>query len=318
MILAVSTQRDEHATTVLQHLDRMGEEAHLFDLSEFPQQVRLAMHYDLNKADESRLLLASGSEVDLASVKAVWWRRPQPLQIDGAIQRPSHRAFAYGEAHEALNGLWLSLRSRWVNHPVATETAGRKAHQLRLAQRIGLPMPRTCITNDPDTARGFIDSVEGSVIYKAFSATEQEWRETRMVREDEMTALDNVTFTPVIFQEYIEASVDLRITIIGDQIFPAAIYSQETTYPVDFRMDMNRARIEPTELPEPFERKLREMMCHLGIVYGAIDARRTPDGRHVFLEVNPAGQWLFIEQRTGQQISAALADNLAFGNQDDG
>ena len=51
-------------------------------------------------------------------------------------------------------------------------------------------------------------------------------------------------------------------------------------------------------------------MRRLGIVYGAIDLRRTPDGRHVFLEVNPAGQWLFVEQATGQPIARALARAL--------
>jgi hypothetical protein len=314
MILVVSTRRDEHADTVLGHLDRFGVSAHLLDLSEFPQRLRVALQYQPDDVEVSRFLLPSGSDIDLASVKTVWWRRPQPPQIDDAIRRPGHRAFAYGEAHEALSGLWLSLDAHWVNHPTATETAGRKAYQLRLAQRLGLPIPRTCITNDPDTARRFIDAVQGKVVYKAFSATEQEWRETRILRDAELSALDTVAYTPVIFQEYIDAAVDLRITIIGDQVFPAAIYSQATSYPVDFRMDMNRARIEPTELPEPFERQLREMMCHLGIVYGAVDARRTPDGRHVFLEVNPAGQWLFVEQRTGQPMSEALARHLAFGN----
>ena len=51
-------------------------------------------------------------------------------------------------------------------------------------------------------------------------------------------------------------------------------------------------------------------MHALGLVYGAIDMRLTPNGEYVFLEVNPAGQWLFIEQATGQPISAAIAEAL--------
>jgi hypothetical protein len=39
--------------------------------------------------------------------------------------------------------------------------------------------------------------------------------------------------------------------------------------------------------------------------------RRTPAGEHIFLEVNPAGQWLFMEQRTGQGITDAFAQHLA-------
>jgi hypothetical protein len=41
--------------------------------------------------------------------------------------------------------------------------------------------------------------------------------------------------------------------------------------------------------------------------------RLTDDGRYVFLEVNPAGQFLYVENATGQPISAALAAHLAEG-----
>jgi glutathione synthase/RimK-type ligase-like ATP-grasp enzyme len=99
--------------------------------------------------------------------------------------------------------------------------------------------------------------------------------------------------------------------VVGDRMFTAAIHSQETDYRVDFRMDMNRARIEAHDLPAEVAAHLAELMRRLGLIYGAIDMRVTPDGRYVFLEINPAGQWLFIEGRTGQPISAAVAQALA-------
>ena len=148
------------------------------------------------------------------------------------------------------------------------------------------------------------------MIYKAFSATETEWRETRLLREEELAQLENVKYAPVIFQSYIEADVDLRITVVGDKIFPAAIHSQDTSYKVDFRMDIGQARIESATLPTDVEAKLFALMNRLGLVYGAIDMRRRPDGSHVFLEVNPSGQWLFIERSSGQPITAALAELL--------
>jgi hypothetical protein len=51
-------------------------------------------------------------------------------------------------------------------------------------------------------------------------------------------------------------------------------------------------------------------MKRLGLVYGAIDLRLTPEGRYIFLEINPAGQFLHIEYATGQPIAAALAQSL--------
>ena len=79
------------------------------------------------------------------------------------------------------------------------------------------------------------------------------------LRREELALLDHVQYAPVIFQDYIEADVDLRITVVGDLIFPAAIYSQETSYKIDFRMDMNAARIEPATLPADVEAKLKEI-----------------------------------------------------------
>jgi len=58
-------------------------------------------------------------------------------------------------------------------------------------------------------------------------------------------------------------------------------------------------------------KRLLALQKRLQLVYGAIDMRRTPDGEYYFLEVNPAGQWHFVEQRTGLPISKAMADLLA-------
>lgn len=94
------------------------------------------------------------------------------------------------------------------------------------------------------------------------------------------------------------------------QFFAAAIHSQDTSYKVDFRMDIGAARIEPVQLPTDLQTGLLTLMKQLGLVYGAIDLRRRPYGGHVFLEVNPAGQWLFLERAKGQPIAEALAQRM--------
>lgn len=312
MILVISGAGDEHANVVLGELERLGASARLLDLAAFPQQLHLSLTYDAGHRDFSLSGPAETDALALREVRVVWWRRPQPFQLPPRIQRPSHRNFAYNECHEAFAGLWQALDVCWVNHPTRDEVAARKVYQLRIAQDVGLDIPSTLISNDPAAAGRFVAARENeSTIYKAFSATEQEWRETRLVKAQEVAELASVAHAPVIFQEYIPATVDLRITVVGEELFPAAIHSQETSYPVDFRMDMAQARIEPVTLPRGVEARLRALMSRLGLVYGAIDMRLTPDGRYVFLEVNPAGQWLFVEQRTQQPIAKALAVLLA-------
>lgn len=308
MIVIVSSHDDEHARAVVARLRAIGAEYHLLDLSEFPERMQLAASYEGRNAS---LQLSDGEAVDFARVSAVWWRRPQPFTIAAAILRPSHRAFAYNECAEALGGLWATVATFWMNDPARHEIAARKLHQLNVARALGLRIPETLITNDPERARAFVTKPgSGRVIYKAFSATIAEWRETRVVRPEELGLLANVRHAPVIFQEYVDAVVDLRITVVGEHVFAAAIHSQETAYPVDFRIDMAAARIEPFELPETVTSQVLSFMRTLGLVYGAVDMRLTPAGEYVFLEVNPSGQWLFIEERTRQPIADAVAATL--------
>lgn len=313
-VLILATEEDEHARAVAGHLRRSGAEAHIADLSAFPRHASLSARYECCTdcgGASFELALPRAGRLDLGDVSAVWWRRPQHPVVAPELQQDVHRRFAAAEAHEALAGMWHALDAFWINDPARDQVAHHKAFQLRVARDAGLPIPHTLITNDPDDARSFLDS-KGyrDVIYKAFTGTEEAWRETRLVHEEELERLDNVRFAPVIFQEYVPAVVDLRVTVVGDEVFAAAIHSQDTEYPVDFRMDIANARIEPYGPPDDVVARLHDLMARLGLVYGAIDMRLTPEGKHVFLEINPAGQFLFVEQATGQPIAAALAAAL--------
>jgi glutathione synthase/RimK-type ligase-like ATP-grasp enzyme len=312
-VLILAQERDEHATAVAAELERLGGHPVIVDTSLFPDRARLIARYETCEHCRERVFLLEldRGRIDLGDVGAAWWRRPQHPAPSPRLIRQDHQVFAVNETYEALRGLWHALDVIWINDPGRDDVAHRKLLQLRVAQQAGLAIPSTLVTNDVAAARAFVDA-HGyrDVICKAFSATEQQWRETRLVGEQELAALDNVRYAPVIFQEYVPADVDLRVTVVGDRIFPAAIHSQQSAYPVDFRMDMANTRIEPDELPWEVSERLLDLMQRLGIVYGAIDLRRTPDGRHVFLEVNPAGQWLFVELATGQPIAEAVAREL--------
>ncbi|MGE4330077.1 MAG: alpha-L-glutamate ligase, partial [Diaphorobacter sp.] len=104
--------------------------------------------------------------------------------------------------------------------------------------------------------------------------------------------------------------VDLRVTVIGDAIFAAEIDARDSDYPTDMRMVIGQAKIRAVELPASLADRLRALMRRLGLVYGAIDLKQDARGDYYFLEVNPAGQWLFAESRAGLAITQAHADAL--------
>ena len=307
MIVVASHDGDDHASRVRVELDGRGHAAQLVDTGAFPLATTLTLTYGPTR---ETLLGLDGRTIDLAEVGVVWWRRPQPYTLDPHLA-PDTATFAYSESHEAMSGMWHSLDAAWVNPPREDESAHHKPLQLAIASEIGLAVPRTMITNDPTAARSFIDEVGGGqAVYKTFIATEQHWRETRLLRPEELDLLDAVRLAPVIFQEYVPATADIRATVVGDTVLAAAITPAPGGYEVDYRMDLAGARFEPTTLPADLCVTLRALLDRLGLVYGAIDLRRTPDDEYVFLEVNPAGEWLFVEDRTGLPITATMADLL--------
>ncbi|NKY39196.1 MvdC/MvdD family ATP grasp protein [Cellulomonas septica] len=309
MIGIVSHAGDLHTQTVARHLDARGAGHRLLDTSRVPTSAALTTRQRPDGTWTGTWADADGT-LDLADVGAVWWRRPQPFVLHDEVTRPHDRGFAHGECAAMVAGLWACMDAEWVNDPDRDEVASRKMRQLQLAARLGLRVPRTCMTNDPAQARDFVGSEPSGVVYKSFSATPRTWRETRPVRAEDVEMIDAVRFAPVIFQELVPGGRDVRATVVDGQVFAAEIRADRSAYEFDFRIDTMNAPISTHRLPDDVERRLVDLVATLGLRYGAADFRVAPDGEHVFLEVNPAGQWLFVELATGLPISAALADLL--------
>jgi glutathione synthase/RimK-type ligase-like ATP-grasp enzyme len=311
VIVVISHPGDVHAVRVMERLASWGREAFLFDVADLPGSATLTIDYRDPSAPRATVVHATAGVVELTDATAVWWRRPQTVRLD-AISDGDARGFAYGEWHEALYGLHHLLECPWMNPPLADEAASRKAHQLREASRLGLRVPATLMTSDAAEARAFVESRGmGATIYKIFAATHRVWRETRRVTAADLRHLDALSLAPVIFQEYVPAVADLRVTVVGDELFTMAIDTRGTSYDADFRVSLAEATTSAFELPDHVASLLRELMKRFGIVYGGIDLRLTPEGEYVFLEVNPAGEFLFCEAGTGLPITDAVAGWLS-------
>jgi glutathione synthase/RimK-type ligase-like ATP-grasp enzyme len=252
----------------------------------------------------------SGELIDLADVGAVWYRRIRPFEVDDELTDPTSRLFAWSESNEALLGVWYTLPCYWMNPPLGDEVAQRKIHQLRIAGLVGLSVPETVVTNDPVRAREFIERHgPGQVVRKAFRNIEEAPRETALVNAVDLALIDAVRYAPVIFQRYVPAAEDLRVTVVDGEVFAARIRSG-ADHQVDYRVGLGTASVEACSLPDEISDQLRQLMAHLNVSFGAIDLRLTPEGEYVFLEINPAGEYLFISRRTNLPIPQAIAAAL--------
>jgi glutathione synthase/RimK-type ligase-like ATP-grasp enzyme len=309
-VVVVSTARDEHARAVLAHLSRRRVPAALLDTARFPERAALALRLG-GGGWRGGLRQRRAGAVDASRIGAVWWRRPEPYEV--AFRGPAADG-AYCAADAAVRALLRGRDVLWVNDPDREEPADEKPGQLALAARLGLAVPDSLVTNDPAAARAFVrERAEGETVHKNVTSARALWRTTALARERDRALFASVRHLPLLFQERVPAAADVRVTVVGERLFAAEIDTPGRAPRVDHRSRIARARFRAVHLPRDVEAKVRRLVARLGLAYAAVDLVRRPDGEHVFLEVNPSGEWLFVERRTGQRITAAVADLVARG-----
>ena len=307
-VLILSVPEDVHAQAVERELSALGIRTYLVDTSKYPAHMSISMRFG---GRDGAVIEVGDRRIELRDVGAIWWRRPQPPVIAPELTDPVHRQFASHEAAHFLNGLWRACDARWVNAVDADHAASYKPYQLRLATECGLNVPQTLISNSPTAVAEFIETSSAGLIYKPLSGLPSAWRETRRLTALEQPFIPFVKHAPVIFQHYVTGP-DLRVTVVGEQIFAAEFDTSRSRYPYDIRMDMT-VPVKVVELDASTARSIRMLVERLGLVYGAIDLKRDEAGRLWFLEINPSGQFLYVEQLTEMPIGRTLAHVLASG-----
>jgi glutathione synthase/RimK-type ligase-like ATP-grasp enzyme len=303
---------------VAQEVSRRGLRPLRVNTDGFPSQWELSSM--LGPAHEDVVLHTEAGEVRSAEVRSVWLRRRVPPRLDEALE-PAWRESCARESSAALAGALDGLTGagcRFINPLGADEKAGNKLRQLRLARAHGLEIPRTLVTNDAAQVRSLFDEVGGRVVAKMLTPLTQSmgggqpFVYTTAIGPEHLEELDGLRLSPMVFQERIDKSHELRVAVVGERCFVGAIDASRS---VEGQVDWRRARPDecpwtPGRLPEEVARRLVRLVAALGLVYGAADFIVTPDGRYVFLEVNPGGEWGMLERDLGLPIAAALADAL--------
>ncbi|HWB36436.1 MAG TPA: hypothetical protein VHA75_10480 [Rugosimonospora sp.] len=316
MILLVTNKHDFAADRVVHELTGRGAAFGRLNTEDFPATI--ACRYRLAAGQHTAVLdLGHGREVDLAGVTAVWYRRPEPATIDARVSAPAARRFARRESVAALRAvLALAGAARWVNRPEANRAAEHKLVQLAVAAGAGLRTPETVVTNDPREAARFHAGHRGGVVVKSLGPPYLDHAErtqvyTSRVRPEHLDFLADVAYAPVLLQERIDKRLEIRVTVVGQRVLAASIDSQ--TSPVtrdDWRRDVFLARHAVHALPDDVVERCLRVVRHFGLVFAAVDLILTPGGEYVFLELNPNGEWDWIEAMTGLPLAAALTDVL--------
>ena len=308
MLLIVTTKDDLAIDYFLTKLTRSSLPAFRMNVDDlFDAKIVWANHNDPERTE-----IGIGNRVfSIGEITSVLYRRaltPRPPEFVNA----DARNFAAGEVRHLYEGLLQGLESaRWVSGIQETHAAERKLYQLQVAERIGLEVPDTIVSNDESTIRGFVEYLGGRGVCKPIyhglwrSSQGMQAIHTRFVDFDNLPTQEELDTCPVLIQEVAPKGTDIRITCIGDELFPVEIQTAQPDL-IDWRHPDHELEYQTTELPNRIQSLVCELLSHLKLQYGAMDFVRTLDGRWLFLEVNPVGEWVWLERHLSLPMSDAF------------
>jgi hypothetical protein len=318
MILIVTSADDVHADAVCSALDERGAAYVRFDPGDFPARVQIVAR---SGRAGLQLELRRGEELTcLQTVRVLWYRRPHKSEAAASVQDAFMRGYVASECALFLEDVWTALECVCVPAlPDVMRRADLKLAQLRVARRLGFVTPETLLGNAPEAVLRLreqcgpqlISKLPGPGLYR--QPQHRAVRFTERVRRADLGYLDRVALSPVLFQPYVDKQLEVRVTVVGEQTFACEIGSQRSVRAaVDFRRyDFASTPHTVHALPSAVAGRCVALTHALGLTYSTLDLILTPAGDYVFLELNPNGQYLWIEDLTGLPISAAIAELLS-------
>lgn len=253
------------------------------------------------------------SILDTGDYQSIWFRRTKLPEVKDLSNEET--AYVLSEIDDFFKNLFSILPAKWLSPPAAVYRAENKLLQLKHAQRLGFIIPETLVTNSKRELKDFYQTNNRNIIVKPISQTRVSHRAdstfifTNPVSQNLIDQIEEFDLTPCIFQRNIQKEYEIRATVVGEKVFAAAVYSQVDD---DTKVDWRRKRLEfvETQMPSEIQDLCVRLLKELDLGFGAIDLIKTPSGEYVFLEINPNGQWAWIENQTGQKISDAIIEYL--------
>lgn len=302
MILIVTNKEDYTADFLILALIERNIKFARLNTEDYPTKIRISLYFD--KTNLRGSIELPKKRVAIPEITSIWYRRPKPAIPAPEIDEEAAKEFVVKESTEFLQGLWRVFDCFWMSHPDRLRVAESKIYQHSLATKLGFNIPNTLITNSPSEAKQFYLSSPESYIYKPLRHSQIKRTKntniifTNLIQDQDFNRFDNIQYAPTLLQINIKKAFELRVTVVGNSIFAMAIYSQEhPEAQIDWRRaEFSQLKYEIFSLPETIQRQCLNLVQTLGLSFGAIDFIVTPEGEYVFLEINPNGQWAWLQQ----------------------
>ncbi len=315
MVLIITNKQDITSDFIVKELKSQKIEFYRFNTEE----LNHTCFVDLDIAGGRHTLFDRElkMEFDLKQFTSVYFRRPALPTINTEGLSQGEIQFLKNENAYTLEGIYKILKDAyWVSPLFSIREAENKIYQLELAKEIGFKIPQSTITNSFESATEFYDHNKESCIVKPIkSGLIDDAVKPQVVFTNALTSRpssrEQIESSPIFLQNHISKKFDVRVTVVGASIFATLINSQNSSQTkVDWRSGEKALQHTKVELPNDLKDQCMRLMKELNLRFGAIDFILDEHDEYIFLEINPNGQWAWIERRTGYPISKAIVKLL--------
>lgn len=315
-ILVLTNPSDAHSDAVIHFLYKLGGEVVRWHAGEVNTDTAI----NLTERHLNVAVISSDRQFSGEEVTSCWYRRPDPVHTDPQSGHIVDMHLTTQEANAVLWGIYGRLRSSvWYSHPYFIRMAAWKLYQLDVAHHIGFTIPRYVVSNRASVLSSFIESHKYLVLKPIDEKTttfEVDGQPMNLYvkkfeRDDLRGLCTSNPISPCFVQEYIIRAYDVRITVIGREIYCVRILQPPGGEELsDWRKHTLELEHEVIACPKNIEEGVLRYNAMMGLNFSAFDFVVGKDGCWYFLECNPNGQWLWIEIKTGLNLAEVFAEHL--------
>jgi glutathione synthase/RimK-type ligase-like ATP-grasp enzyme len=307
MILIVTATNDLHAVAVQNRVRALGyRDIHIVECDRIAQRPTISFRVD-SGANTDKLLTPEGRTMSVSDAGLIWLRRMRADQLlDHDVSEPAAVNIMNNDCRGSLSSfLATKFRGKWISDPESSIRASDKIYQLTVAEKNGFKIPKTLVSQRYDDVSKFFDESNAKIIAKTVVGVSEPFLQT--IKIDDVTKFDVESYqsSPAIYQELIEGTDHLRLVCFGDKSLCGCISTTE----LDWRLNL-KSDIKPWDVPDELHQKVRSTLDDLGLEMGIVDIKIDPHGNYVWFEVNPQGQFIFLEPLTNIDFVTHFANYL--------
>jgi glutathione synthase/RimK-type ligase-like ATP-grasp enzyme len=305
VILLITLAKDLHAYAVAERVQSLSDHVcHIIECDTVAQKISLSLV--LGGDDRDFIVNTEGREVSVSSSRLAWLRRPRGLQNICDIDDDKVREIINNDCRGAFTGILQSrFRGKWISAPEATYRASDKIYQLSIAAEVGFRIPRTLVSQSREEVIKFWSQNDNGIIVKAVVGAHQTFLLTRQLKNPRIFTESAYMAAPAIYQEFIPGKRHIRLHCFGDRSFAATIITED----VDWRPNLTAA-ITSWPVPRDLHMRIRTVLDRLGLEMGIVDLKQDQNGDFVWFEVNPQGQFIYLDSLTDLNLTQKFAEYL--------